>query len=284
MSAAPALVDCEGLVHIYKTAELEVVALQGLDLEVGPGELIAIQGRSGSGKTTLMNILAGLEPPTAGSATVDGHDLTRLEGGDRERYRRRVVGYVRQHAMANLSRRLTAGENVQVPMLEGTGRERADRAGELLDQLGLSGAGDRFPAQLSGGQRQRLALAVSLANRPRLLLADEPTAELDSESADALLRDLVGVLRGTATSAVMVTHDRQLERFVDRVVQIRDGRTSTEKRWVEQAGELVHDEVLIMDRAGRIQLPRAYVEKLRLKGRVRAHLEEDGIWIRDAND
>jgi putative ABC transport system ATP-binding protein len=278
-----ALVDCEGLVHIYKTADLEVVALQGLDLEVGPGELIAIQGRSGSGKTTLMNILAGLEPPTAGAASVDGHDLTRLAGREREQYRQRVVGYVRQHAMANLSRRLTAAENVQVPILEG-GRRRAGRAADLLNGLGLGDAAKRFPSQLSGGQRQRLALAVSLANEPRLLLADEPTAELDSESASALLRDLSGVLRSTGTSAVMVTHDTQLERFVDRVVQIRDGRTSTERRWVEQAGELVHDEVLIMDRAGRIQLPRAYVEKLGLKGRVRAHLEDGGVWIRDVND
>ncbi len=282
----PAVVDCEGLVHIYKTAELEVVALQGLDLQVGRGELIAIQGRSGSGKTTLMNILAGLEPPTAGAVSVDGRDLNRLTGRAREDYRRRVVGYVRQHAMANLSRRLTAAENVQMPML--ARRERAgDRlrlAAALLERLGLEGVGDRYPAELSGGQRQRLALAVGLANRPRLLLADEPTAELDTVSARALLNDLGAVLRASGTSAVMVTHDRQLERFVDRVVQIRDGRTSAERRWVEQAGELVHDELLIMDRAGRIQLPRAYVEKLRLRGRVRAHLAEDGIWIRGTDD
>ena len=281
----PALVECEGLVHIYKTDELEVVALQGLDLSVEPGESVAIAGRSGSGKTTLMNILAGVEAPSAGTVVVAGRDLNRLGPGERERYRREIAGYVIQHAQANLSQELDAEENVQVPMLAGGagGGERARRAGELLERLGLASKRRLRPAQLSGGENQRLALAVALANRPRLLLADEPTAELDGGTARALLTDLMAHLREEGVAAVIVTHDEEVARHVDRVIQIRDGRTSTETRYVEHAERgLVADELAIMDRAGRLQLPRAYVEKLGLRDRVRLHLEDDHIRIRPA--
>jgi ABC-type lipoprotein export system ATPase subunit len=273
------IVDCEGLVHIYKAANLEVVALQGLDLQVQAGEMVAIAGRSGSGKTTLMNILAGLERPSAGVVRVHGHDLTRLSRLAQERYRREVAGYVLQHARANLAPYLTAMENVQAAAVTGTTEARAVAARELLDRLGLGERLSRRPAQLSGSDNQRLALATALANRPRLLLADEPTAELDTEAAARLLTDLTAVLREAGTAAVIVTHDPQLEAYVDRVVMIRDGRTSSERRWVEREGELINDELAIMDRAGRIQLPRTYVDRLRLSGRVRLHLEEDRISI-----
>ena len=276
-----ALVECEGLVHIYKSVDLEVVALQGLDLTVEAGETVAIAGRSGSGKTTLMNILAGLEAPTAGSVTVAGSDLSRLGDRERESYRRGVVGYVLQHALANLSSDLTAIENVQVPMLGAGVGDRAIQSAELLERFGLGSKLGHRPAQLTGGENQRLALAVALANRPRLLLADEPTAELDGPSAQRLLADLTAHLKEHGTAAVMVTHDQQLARHVDRVVQIRDGRTSTETRYVEPhgGGGLVADELVIMDRAGRLQLPRAYVEKLGLRQRVRVHLEADHLKI-----
>jgi putative ABC transport system ATP-binding protein len=273
-----ALVECEGLVHIYQTADLEVVALQGLDLEVGAGEMVAIAGRSGSGKTTLMNILAGLERPSAGTVRVAGHDLSRLTPAEQERYRRDVVGYVLQHAIANVAPYLTALENVHAAA-SGSARKRAAQAAELLGRLGLGERLRARPSQLAGHENQRLALATALANRPRLLLADEPTAELDTTAAGQLLGDLTAVLRDQGTAAVIVTHDPQLESHVDRVVLIRDGRTSSERRWVEREGELIHDELAIMDRAGRIQLPRAYVERLGLSGRVRLHLEGDRISI-----
>jgi ABC-type lipoprotein export system ATPase subunit len=273
------LVDCEGLVHIYKTADLEVVALQGLDLRVRDGETIAIAGRSGSGKTTLMNILAGMEPPTAGRARVAGRDLARLAPGERVRYRRSVVGYLFQHSHLNLLPELTALQNVQIPMVDTAGEERGARATELLDGLGLAGAANRLPPELSGGESQRLALAVALANRPLLLLADEPTAELDSTSARSLLEDLAALLAAARTAAIVVTHDTQVERYVDRVVQIRDGRTSTEMRWEERDGSMVARDLVIMDRAGRLQLPRSYVEKLGLRDRVEVLLEEDSIRI-----
>ena len=278
------LVECEGLVHIYKTAELEVVALQGLDLTVEAGEMVAIAGRSGSGKTTLMNLLAGVEPPTAGAATVSGHDLARMDGRERDRYRREVVGYVLQHSLANLVMDLTVIQNVQVPMLGGGKGRRGRRARALLEKLGLGGQARLNPAQLTGAQAQRLALAVALANEPRLLLADEPTAELDGANAQTLLDDMTRVLRDLGTAAIMVTHDQQLERHVDRVIQIRDGKTSTERRWRAKTsgdGE-VADELVILDRAGRLQLPKAHVEKLGLRDRVRVHLEDDSIRIMPA--
>lgn len=278
------LVECEGLVHIYKTEELEVVALQGLDLTVEAGEMVAIAGRSGSGKTTLMNLLAGVEPPTAGAATVAGHDLARMDGRERDRYRREVVGYVLQHSLANLVMDLTVIQNVQVPMLGGGKRRRGRRARALLEKLGLGGQARLNPAQLTGAEAQRLALAVALANEPRLLLADEPTAELDGANAQTLLDDMTRVLRDLGTAAIMVTHDQQLERHVDRVIQIRDGKTSTERRWRARTsgdGE-VADELVILDRAGRLQLPKAHVEKLGLRDRVRVHLEDDSIRIMPA--
>jgi putative ABC transport system ATP-binding protein len=273
------IVDCEGLVHIYKAANLEVVALQGLDLTVEPGEMVAIAGRSGSGKTTLMNILAGLERPSAGVVRVGGHDLNRLSRSEQERYRRNVVGYTLQHAMGNVAPHLTALENVQAATVTGTPRNRAAAAAQLLDRLGLGKRLTRRPSELAGHENQRLALATALANRPRLLLADEPTAELDTAAAAQLLGDLTNMLRADGAASVIVTHDPQLESYVDRVIMIRDGRTSSERRWIEREGELIHDELAIMDRAGRIQLPQAYVDRLGLRGRVRLHLESDRISI-----
>jgi len=278
------LVECEGLVHIYKTDELEVVALQGLDLRVEAGEMVAIAGRSGSGKTTLMNLLAGVEPPSAGAARVAGHDLARMDDRERDRYRREVVGYLLQHSLANLALDLTVIQNVQVPMIAGGPRRRGRRARTLLERLGLGAQARLRPAQLTGAEAQRLALAVALANEPRLLLADEPTAELDGANARELLVDLTSLLRDLGTAAIMVTHDQQLERHVDRVIQIRDGRTSTERRWLARPNgdRDVADELVILDRAGRLQLPRAHVEKLGLRDRVRVHLEDGSIRITPA--
>jgi len=273
------LVDCEGLVYIYKTRELEVVALQGLDLHVDAGEMVAIAGRSGRGKTTLMNILAGVDAPTAGRAVVAGADLTRMSEGQRDRYRHETVGYLLQRSQANVMPELTAIENVRLAALT-AGRATRDRGRDVLARLGLGGDRvHRKPGALTGGEKIRLALAVAVANRPRLLLADEPTAELDTATAHSVLQDLAALLDEIGTTAIFVTHDAELERFAGRVIQIRDGKTSTETRWSGGRDARVADELVIMDRAGRIQLPRAYVEKLALKGRVRLRLESDHIAI-----
>jgi ABC-type lipoprotein export system ATPase subunit len=278
------IVECEGLVHIYRRSEVEVVALQGLDLRVEPGEVVAIVGRSGSGKTTLMNVIAGVEQPTAGLARVGGHDLGRMTERERERYRQELVGYILQHSQANLATDLNALENVLLPMTHRTTEESRQRAAFLLETMGIDDLAANYPGELSGGEAERLAVAIAMANQPQVLLADEPTAELDRAAADSVLRDLRQLLRESGSAAVMVTHDASVERHADRVIQIRDGRTSTQTRWLEQAGGVVADELLIMDRAGRIQLPRAYVERLGARGLIRAHLEGDEIRLRRGDE
>jgi ABC-type lipoprotein export system ATPase subunit len=274
------IIECEGLVHIYRTPEVEVVALQGLDLRVEPGEVVAIVGRSGSGKTTLMNVIAGVEEPTAGVARVGGYDLARMTEREREGYRQELVGYVLQHSQANLAADLNALENVLLPMTQRSTEDSRQRAAFLLETMRIDEQAASYPGELSGGEAERLAVAIAMANQPKVLLADEPTAELDRATADDVLRNLRQLLRESGSAAVIVTHDTSVERHADRVIQIRDGRTSTQTRWLEQAGEVVADELLIMDRAGRIQLPRAYVERLGARGLIRAHLEGDEIRLR----
>ncbi len=267
-------VECTGLVHIYKTADLEVFALQGLDMTIDEGEVVAIVGASGSGKTTLMNVLAGVQAPSAGQARVAGWDLSSLSGAARDRYRRDVIGYVWQSATLNLTAELTADENLQLPMLMARNAlaQRRRRADELLEAFGLSARRDHLPEQMSGGEQQRLALAVAVANRPRVLLADEPTAELDRASSRQVLQDIRALRDREGTTVVMVTHDHEVERHVDRILRIRDGRTSTET--TAGAGELV-----ILDPAGRLQLPRSILEAADLGDRVRVRVERGHVVI-----
>ncbi len=280
------IVECTGLYHIYKTGTLEVVALQGLDLTVAEAEMVAVVGRSGSGKTTLMNILAALETPSAGQARVAGIDIVALSPRARLDYHRRVVGYVWQNARASLVAELTAEENIQLPLL-GSRLARGERLSRTDGLLAMLRMGDRAhlrPASLSAGEQQRLAVAVALANLPRLLLADEPTAELDRASAGRLLDDLARLREELGITVLLVTHDPLVERNVDRVVRIRDGRTSTETRWSGTADEAVADELVIMDRAGRIQIPGVHLEALRLKDRVRIRRQGDRLVISRHDD
>jgi ABC-type lipoprotein export system ATPase subunit len=222
------LVRTRSLGHVYRSGRSEVVALRGLDLELRAGQSLAVVGPSGSGKTTLLNILAGVARPSQGRVEVAGRELGSLDDRELETYRRQVVGYLWQQSGAGLWPGLTALENVQVPMLgsPGSRRQRRDRAGALLELLSLQGQGARRPHQLDYGERQRLALAVAMANQPRLLLCDEPTAELDGPTAQLLLADLADLLRSLGVSAVVVTHDPQLERFVDSVVRIGGSGTA----------------------------------------------------------
>jgi ABC-type lipoprotein export system ATPase subunit len=267
-------VECAGLVHIYKTADLEVVALQGLDMTLEEGEVVAIVGASGSGKTTLMNVLAGVQAPSAGQARVAGWDLGSLSGGARDAYRREIIGYVWQSAALNLTAELTAYENLQLPLLAAgkSGSDRRRRADELLDAFELTGRRHHLPSQMSGGEQQRLALGVALANRPRVLLADEPTAELDRASARQVLEDIRALREREGTTVLMVTHDHEVEHHVDRILRIRDGRTSTET--TAAAGELV-----ILDPAGRLQLPKSVREAAGLGARVRVRAERGRVVI-----
>ena len=280
-----AVIACDGLVRIFKLADLEVVALQGLDLLVDPGEMIAIVGASGSGKSTLLAILGGMDVPSAGRAVVAGCDLGRISGGERTRFRRRVVGFVWQQTGRNLLPYLTAAENVELPMALDGRRDRHRRALELLDVVGLGDRAGHRPDGLSGGEQQRVAIAVALANDPAVLLADEPTGELDSATSAEVFGLLRRVNRELGTTIVIVTHDAFVSEQVGRTVAIRDGRTSTETlRRTEQTGEgshrVVSEEYAVLDRAGRLQLPRSHVDALDLRSRVRLRLEEDhvGLW------
>jgi ABC-type lipoprotein export system ATPase subunit len=281
-----ALIVCDNLVKIYKVADLEVVALQGLDLLVEPGEFIALVGASGSGKSTLMNILGGLDVPSAGRAVVAGHVLGEMGRRQRTEYRRRVIGFVWQQTARNLLRYLTARQNVELPMLlDGVGRaEREARAADLLARVGLTERGDHRPERLSGGEQQRVAIAVALANQPAVLFADEPTGELDTVTAREVFDLLRTVNRDLGVTIVVVTHDPLVSEQVRRTIAIRDGRTSTEtlrRRAISEAGDhhVISEEYAVLDRVGRLQLPRAHVEALGLERRVRLALEPDHISV-----
>ena len=287
------LIICDNLVKIYKIADLEVVALQGLDLVVNEGEFIAIVGTSGSGKSTLLNILGGLDTPSAGGVTVAGYDLLKMGAQDRTRYRRQVIGFVWQQTARNLVPYLTALENVEMPMtLDGTtARRRRSRAIELLEQVGLSNRLDHKPGQLAGGEQQRVAIATAAANAPRVIFADEPTGELDSRTSGEILAALKTVNEENAVTIVVVTHDPLVVDHVNRTVGIRDGRTSSEilrRTEVSPGGErqVVAEEFAVLDRVGRLQLPTEYVDELDLERRVRLTLDPDhiNVWSDKPNE
>ncbi len=286
-SEPPAVITCDSLVRVYRGGGVEVQALQGLDLRVDEGEMLAIVGASGSGKSTLLGILSGLDAPTAGSARLAGHDLTALRGAELVRYRRTTVGTVRQQSSRNLLADLTASENIALPLaLIGTGRrERSRRIAELLHELGLDDRGDRRPAQLSGGEQQRLSIAVALANAPRVLLADEPTGQLDARTGAGVLAALRAVNERLGCTVVIVTHDAAIAGQVRRTVAIRDGRISSETlrsrdRDQHGAGALTEEEFAVLDRVGRLQLPEEYRRAMDLGERVRLTVERDhiGVW------
>ncbi|MEU4493370.1 ABC transporter ATP-binding protein [Streptomyces sp. NPDC023998] len=281
-----ALIACDRLVRIFATDGVEVQALQGLDLLVAKGELMALVGASGSGKSTLMNILAGLDEPTAGAAQVAGCDLLAMSAKDRLRYRREVVGFVWQQTARNLLPYLTAAQNVALPMqLRGRANKKAERVESLLSLLDVGDCRDRRPHQMSGGQQQRVAIAVALANEPSVLLADEPTGELDSQTAEQIFAAFRLANEELATTIVIVTHDQAVADQVRRTVAIRDGRTSTEilRRTEIDATtgqeSVVAREYAMLDRAGRLQLPSNYVQTLNMRDRVMLELEPDHIEI-----
>ncbi len=285
---------CEDLFKIYKAADLEVVALRGLDLTVKRSELMAIIGASGSGKTTLLNILGGLDSPTAGNVIVGRTNLLTVSARSLVRYRREDVGFVWQQTGRNLIPYLTAFQNVELPLiLMGWPlKKRHQRAGEMLEAVGLTNRMHHRPERLSGGEQQRVAIAVALAHNPPLLLADEPTGELDSQSAASILDVFRSLNETYGVTIVIVTHDKSVTSKVQRIVTIRDGRTSLES--IRGAGAARkgmgskedYDEFIVLDGVGRLQIPREYVDKLKLKGRVKVHLEEDhiSVWPEDSQN
>jgi len=292
-------VVCDNLVKIYKVADLEVVALQGLDLRVEPGELLAIVGSSGSGKTTLLNILGGLDRPSAGRVMVGAQDLLKLSDMALGRYRRENVGFVWQQVTRNLIPYLTAQDNVELPMTMAgrSWRQKREWAEELLQAIGLWERRQHKMSELSGGEQQRVAIAVSLANHPKLLLADEPTGEVDSETANIIYQTFHRLNDRYDLTTIIVTHDPHIAAHVHRVVAIRDGKTSSEtvrqvtpppSVWarggqdLDLEEEVRFEEYVVLDTAGRLQLPRDYLDDLGITDRVTVEMVEDGILIRPA--
>jgi ABC-type lipoprotein export system ATPase subunit len=284
---AEAMIRCERLVRIYSVAGVETQALQGLDLTIRAGELTALVGASGSGKSTLLNILAALDLPTGGQAEVAGHDLLTMGTRERLAYRRFTVGFLWQQTSRNLLAQLTAAENVEMPMrLAKAGRsERRQRTSELLELLQVADCRDQLTGELSGGQQQRIAIGVALANKPGVLLADEPTGELDTETADEVFAALRTANKETGVTILVVTHDAMVSQQVSRTIAIRDGRISTEvlrRTSTDEHGNEAHEaaEYSVIDRAGRLQLPGDYMDALGLQDRVRLSLEPDhvGVW------
>lgn len=290
MSHVEPFILCQNLVKIYKLAELEVVALQGLDLAVQQGELVAIVGKSGSGKSSLLQILGGLSRPSAGKVQIDGKDMLTLDEQGTVQYTRHTVGFVWQQTGRNLLPYLSALQNVEMPMLVSglNAKTRRERARELLELVGLGHRSGHGLTSLSGGEQQRVAIGVALANDPPLVLADEPTGELDGRTAVQIMGLFDRLAAELGKTVVIVSHDADIKQYVERVVQIRDGRTSTEivrhERAVdEQSPDARHVEYTVLDRAGRLQLPADVVEELGMQGRVTVELTPDGVLVRPVN-
>jgi putative ABC transport system ATP-binding protein len=218
------MVEAIGVRRDFPMGSTVVHALDGVDLRIARGELVAVRGRSGSGKTTLLSLIGGLDLPTAGQVFVDGQSVSDMSQAELVELRRRKVGFIFQ-AFGLLSI-LSAAENVEVPMrlVAADPRERDDRVAVLLELVGLGDRARHRPHELSGGEQQRVAIARALANRPQLLLADEPTGQLDSGTGQAVMNLLRGIVRSEGLTAVIATHDPSLLDIADRVVELRDGR------------------------------------------------------------
>ncbi len=289
------IIECDNLVKIYKTEETEVMALQGLDFQVRYGELTAVIGNSGSGKSTFLNLLGGLDTPTAGRLYVDGLDLFRLSEKELVSYKRDIVGFVWQNNARNLLPYLTAWQNVQMPMLFGTREKKRERAMELLELVGMEHRAESHMRELSGGEQQRVAIAIALANDPKLLLADEPTGSVDPVTAAYIFNAFRRLNRELGLTIVIVTHDMSVASKVSRVVQIRDGKISTERvmreNYLEQLNQTqsleslgaatlmdgsTHEEFAVLDRSDRVQLPPEMLKQAGFDGRRVKMAVEDG--------
>ena len=262
------MINCDGLVKIYETDDKKVMALEGLDLTVETGEMLAVIGKSGSGKSTLLNMIGGLETPTAGVLTIDGKDISTYSEAEMVRYRRGKVGFVWQKSAKNLFPYLTVLQNVEaVMMFENTGN--TDNA------VGLQEHKDKLPAQLSGGEQQRAAIAVALANKPDILLADEPTGAVDTRTADTIYELFHKLNKELGITIIIVTHDMALAGRVDRTVLISDGKVSTEKLKKHPAMEYT-----VLDKAHRIKLTDEMLEAAGIESnKVRVDVQDGRLVI-----
>lgn len=285
------MIQAEGLVKIYKTKETEVLALQGLDLTVEEGELTALIGNSGSGKSTFLNMIGGLDRPSAGSLIVGGKNLFTMTEKELVVYKRDTVGFVWQNNARNLLPYLSALENIMLPMHLSSAKKKKDKALELLEMVGLSSKKHSRLNTLSGGEQQRVAIAIALANSPKLLLADEPTGSVDPKTANYIF-DVFTELNKQGQTILIVTHDVALSKKVKRVIAIRDGKISSERilkesyadrlkeASIDWRAEDTQEEYVIMDKAGRVQIPRELLNTLDLKdNKLKLEMQGDRIII-----
>lgn len=280
------MIACDNLVKIYKTKEIEVVALQGLDLSIKKGELTAIIGKSGSGKSTLLNIIAGLDRPSAGSIHVDGKNLLKFNDRQLMKYNRETIGFVWQNKARNLIPYLSAELNVQVPMMITGAKERKEKARHLLDLVGLGGKYNNKLSQLSGGEQQRVAIAISLANNPKLLLADEPTGAVDTKTTYKLMELFEKLNSELGVTVVIVTHDMKISSMVNRVISISDGMIGSEMlkkddyrkklNELDNSGDS-HEEYGVIDNKGRIKIPEEYIGNMKIKGGERVKIRKSAV-------
>lgn len=286
---------CDGLVKIYKTDEVEVLALQGLELEIKRGELVAIIGKSGSGKSTLLNMIGGLEKPTAGRLYVDGADLYAMPEKGLVEYRRKSVGFVWQNSGQNLFPYFTALQNVEAPLYfdKMSQKDRREKAMSLLKMIGIDHKADSYPAQMSGGEQQRVAIAVALAHDPKILLADEPTGAVDSKTSNMIQDIFRKINEEIGITIIIVTHDLSLANKVSRVIMISDGKISTEKIMKEkyrlQLDNLTtenlaevesHEEYSILDKARRVQISQDALDMAGIdSNKVRVEVKDGKIII-----
>jgi ABC-type lipoprotein export system ATPase subunit len=281
--ARPA-VEARDLFRVYSTPEGDAAALQGLSLTVGEGEVLALLGPSGSGKTTLMRILAGLERPSAGSVHVFGLELAKLGHRRLARYRARLLGYADQHYAQALAPEASIREAIALPLgLRGLSRgEQLARADTLLERVGLLDRRDARPPELSGGEQQRVAICAALAHRPRLFLADEPTGELDADTAKRLFAMIGDLAREEGATTIVVSHDPEIAAIADRVVQIRDGRLASEARRGGRRGAAA----IVVGRGGWLQLPEEYLRRAGIRARAQARMDAKRItiWATDGRD
>ena len=274
-----AYIVCKRIVKAYRVAKHEIVALRGIDFEMDKGELVAIIGPSGAGKSSLLNLLGGLDRPTAGQLTVDDQDLLELRGRRLADYRLKRVGFVWQQIERNLFFNRSALRNVTLPMmLAGVSpRNRRERASELLEAVGLADHAHKRPAALSGGQQQRVAIAVALANYPGLLLLDEPTGALDRHSAEQVM-DLLQTLRERyQLTILMVTHDMDVAAYAHRVLTLRDGALGQDISHPDE-------ETPRLDDAGQIRLPDAVRAQLAEAPRIAVEIRPEGVLLRPEAD
>jgi ABC-type lipoprotein export system ATPase subunit len=291
------IIECDNLYKIYKEKDIEVLALQGLDLIVEQGECMAVIGSSGSGKSTFLNILGGLDKPTTGKLLVNGMDMSSLSEKQLRIYKKDVVGFVWQNSGRNLLSHLTALENAElVVKLSKKYKNYKARALELLEMTNIAHRKNSRVTELSGGEQQRVSIALALANDPKILLADEPTGAVDTKTTADILKLFNELNKSLNLTIVIVTHDMQIAHSVNRVVSISDGKIHKEliikKDYAQKLKTMealhtninsgdTHEEYIVVDGYGRVQLPQQFLNKLNIKGKskIKAKINNEGILL-----